>query len=321
MIQAQGLLLVGIFLVAVEGFDYNSTVSFNGAKRFKRGAVPSNDKNYPKLEGRGPTNFGNLLENPRKVAEELCNWRLNGGRLTSTETNKILDLVLVQERKNGENVRFFEEFKGEFPEAKFKAYYYPYLYGNTIKDQQLNVGWVDIPKHPAANQPKIAITGHMNGCATVIMEFKDRNNPNMRVYHLQSPGTRYQEYIDNIRRYHPVNRIVASFGWEEYGFGENRFQGFIDKNRVTTGAGFVHETMIFLHYDTNARSWYYTSQMNLNKLTIQKPNSQDIILTNEDRAFNGKTYKTLYSKLRDTPRKPRLCQPLHEIVPTAHGGR
>jgi len=232
----QGLLLVGFFLVAVEGFDSNSTV-----RRFKR-AVST----LP-LQGRGPTNFGDLLDNPRQVAEKLCNWRLNGGRLTSIESNQILDLILVQERKNGQNVMFFEEFRNEFPAAKFKAYYYPYIYGSTVKNNQLNVGWVDIPKHPRADEPKIAITGHMNGCATVIMEFEDRNNPNMRVYHLQSPGRRYQEYINNIRQHHPVDRIIASFGWEEYGFGENRFAGFIDKNRVTSSAGFVHETMIFLH--------------------------------------------------------------------------
>ena len=81
----QGLLLVGFFLVAVEGFDSNSTV-----RRFKR-AVST----LP-LQGRGPTNFGDLLDNPRQVAEKLCNWRLNGGRLTSIESNQILDLILVQ---------------------------------------------------------------------------------------------------------------------------------------------------------------------------------------------------------------------------------
>ena len=130
---------------------------------------------------------------------------------------KISYQLWVKERKNGQNVMFFEEFRNEFPAAKFKAYYYPYIYGSTVKNNQLNVGWVDIPKHPRADEPKIAITGHMNGCATVIMEFEDRNNPNMRVYHLQSPGRRYQEYIDNIRQHHPVDRIIASFGWEEYG--------------------------------------------------------------------------------------------------------
>ena len=81
----QGLLLVGFFLVAVEGFDSNSTV-----RRFKR-AVST----LP-LQGRGPTNFGDLLDNPRQVAEKLCNWRLNGGRLSSIESNQILDLILVQ---------------------------------------------------------------------------------------------------------------------------------------------------------------------------------------------------------------------------------
>ena len=126
-------------------------------------------------------------------------------------------------------VNFLEEYdstkhKQVKQEDKMKAYYFPYHMGKpgeniNTAEKELNVGWVDIPKKPKKGQPRYAVTGHMNGCAVVVMTKTD-DDQKLRVYHLQSPGPRGKEkwnkYIEIIKSFHAVGTVVTSFSWEDY---------------------------------------------------------------------------------------------------------
>ncbi len=65
------------------------------------------------------------------------------------------------------------------------TYFCPYKV-DAIRDADNDMGWVDIPKVPAAHEPVIAMTGAMNGCHLVVTESPDDQNK-YRFYHYQSP--------------------------------------------------------------------------------------------------------------------------------------
>jgi len=174
----------------------NQGENFNKSTRFKRGAVHSRPTR------RALTTFGSFFGGGRiAIDAKLCNERLTTARIENTRINTIVNLVIMKETKDRNNqestgltVRYFEEYDwskhGPVNDNKIlRAYYFPYLNGIPGASGELGVGWVDIPKRPRGSQPRLAITGGMNGCATVVMSLRNDRNT-LRVYHLQSPGTR-----------------------------------------------------------------------------------------------------------------------------------
>ena len=229
MAKMRWFLVLGLIAIAqdlVTPIILNKTLGTKNEQnqRIKRGAEQSND------QGRSPAIIGNFFEHDRFRNNRFCNRRFSTSRIVATESNILLPLVITKVEKNGRSLEFFEEFgmfsvssvnRREYSGKAFDAYYFPYYNGEPGLNGELNVGWVDIPKNPNARQPKLAITGGMNGCATVIMSFKDGRQM-MRVYHLQSPGPkngeRWDRYIRIIKHHHEeVDNVITSFAWEDYG--------------------------------------------------------------------------------------------------------
>lgn len=294
--------------------DYVATDTDYKVSRFKRGAGQSRPAR------RSVTSFSarNFFGPGRN--ERLCSTRLNTGRLKSQVSNNILELVVVKEEKNVnareglQSVNFFEEYDirrhGRVNEnQRLRAYYFPYMSG-VPGTSGLGVGWVDIPRRPTGDQPRIAITGGMNGCATVIMSVRNQQNT-MRVYHLQSPGPRggdlWNSYIQTIRNFHAnVVDIINTFTFEEdYGYDHQTEEAFSNGQRMLRP-----EATILLHYDSRGQEWYYASQMNQYGMRIYDQNNNAGVVANvNDMYFNGKTYKTLYAQLtnRNNRPDPQLC--------------
>jgi len=284
------------------------------------------------IQGKIIDNFGRrgFFQRGRdKLEERLCVQRFSSSRLTSLESNSIIEFVLKQEDIKLEitsylgitrtyskfltsrPVHFLEEYDatkhGQVQQInRLKAYYYPFYSGLPGKDQitgevALNVGWVDIPKKPKNDQPRYAVTGTMNGCATVVMT-KTKDDANLRVYHLQSPGPRggkkWNGYIEIIRKHHPeVGTVLTSFAWEDYGVPDEQITQlrFDKRNPGNT----LHMTVVMLFYDIASKNWYYMSQMNLIGLLFTDDNGKQVPLPESERDHNGKTHQVLVSLLKD----------------------
>jgi len=282
---------------------------FDEPTRFKRGAAHSRPTR------RTLTTFGSFFGAGRDT--RLCNIRLNTARIENIRSNRILDLVIMRETKDlndqessGLTVHFFEEYNlanhGQVNANKrLRAYHFPYLSGRPgAIPGELGVGWVDIPKNPTRDQPRLAITGGMNGCATIVMSLKN-DISTLRVYHLQSPetfeGPQWNAYIQTIKNLHnDVDNVVSSFSWEDYGYDAQTQESFRLGHR-----GLQPEATILLHYDSGRQKWYYASQLNMNPRAIFDKNNKKIPLTNMNDAYlNGKTYKTLYAQLTNERNRP-----------------
>lgn len=282
------------------------------ATRFKRGLSSRSSASQ----------LGNFFDNNRQRPERFCNRKLStgrmfpdteAGRINSRQSNTILQLALTKEETGTHSVEFFEEFepkkhiKREYNGKFVEAYYFPYLAGGIVENGRLNVGWVDIPLRPSArkNEPKLAITGGMNGCVTLVMSLKKPKTDYVRVYHLQSPSGRksskennYKPDIDVIKRFHTdVDNIITSFSWDDYGGYDTGF------GTHSLNQGYAPEATIILHYDSGDQRWYYFSQLNLNNKKVN-------VKSHEETVLYGKTFQTLYSQLRDDGRPPRnMCNP------------
>jgi len=295
----------------------NQGKNFNKSTRFKRGAVHSRPTR------RDLTTFGSFFGGGRiAIDARLCNERFTTARIQNTRSNTIVNLVIMKETKDrndqegtGLTVHYFEEYNwskhGRVRDDKIlRAYYFPYRSGTPGSNGELGVGWVDIPKRPSGNQPRLAITGGMNGCATVVMSLRNDRNT-LRVYHLQSPGMRggskWNAYIQTIRNLHmDVDNIISSFSWEDYGYDDQ-----MEEELGSGQRGLRPEATILLHYDSASQKWYYASQLNMNPLHILDNNYNKVqSITNMDDGYlNGKVYKTLYAQLLNQNNRPapKLC--------------
>eukprot|EP00092_Neocalanus_flemingeri_P011928 GFUD01012860.1.p1 GENE.GFUD01012860.1~~GFUD01012860.1.p1 ORF type:complete len:640 (-),score=137.52 GFUD01012860.1:135-1991(-) len=235
-----------------ETFSIDLVSSKETKTRLKRGAVQASQRTLTVtlLEHIQIEDLVEDLKNP----EILHNQVMNNARLSSKESG-IKDFYLQPEQLQRLPLPtlFLEIYEpGQTPPVDkviTRAFYFPYKNGSpkTAND----IGWVDIPYNPRADQPKFAFTGGMNGCAIVAMEKKD-NDIMFRVFHLQSPSERgskrWNEYMEIIKNDDEVGNEIGSFAYEDYGIEDTRNLDFIQATN-------------FLYYDTEGK-WWYVAQFN-----------------------------------------------------------
>merc|ERR1711915_590630 len=99
--------------------------------------------------------------------------------------------------------------------------------------------------------------------------------------------------------------IINSFSWEDYGY-DPQTQNALRKGHRKL----LPEAVILLHYDSTSQTWYYASQMNLYGMRVYERNNIAVLVAkDDDKYFNGRTYKTLYAQLTNSNNRPntQMC--------------